>query len=79
MSKEIDFICEVFENPDSVFIKNIINDSLDLYELTVEQGVKDFFKIMRAKYSDSSEQEILEHLVKRLRIQEESRIYMGGN
>lgn len=35
----------------------------DLYEITVEQGVKDYFRIMRAKYEDRSEEEILEYLV----------------
>ena len=56
MTKEIDFICEIFKEDDTYFLQ-------DLYELTVEQGVKDYFKIMRAKYADRSEEEILEYLV----------------
>lgn len=57
MSKEIDFICEIFRDPDDTYFLQ------DLYELTVEQGVKDYFRIMRAKYEDRSEEEILEYLV----------------
>ena len=57
MSKEIDFICEIFRDQDDTYFLQ------DLYELTVEQGVKDYFRIMRAKYEDRSEEEILEYLV----------------
>ena len=57
MSKEIDFICEIFRDQDDTYFLQ------DLYEITIEQGVKDYFKIMRAKYADRSEEEILEYLV----------------
>ncbi|QDP68299.1 MAG: hypothetical protein Unbinned3329contig1000_56 [Prokaryotic dsDNA virus sp.] len=57
MSKEVDFICEIFRDPDDTYFLQ------DLYELTVEQGVKDYFRIMRAKHRGRSEEEILEYLV----------------
>jgi len=57
MTKEIDFICEIFRDSDDTYFLQ------DLYEITVEQGVKDYFRIMRAKHEDRSEEEILEYLV----------------